>query len=116
MKPNSQYSTDCAPIYREIPWHPERKKTSLTCEIPEVSSVNWANIYLHLSLDATSTAFGVKKTHDNMAKPVPLTPEKKITDDPMIVADPEPVAGAMDDLDLEGMPDPLHSDRMDHSN
>lgn len=46
-----------------------------------------------------------------MAKPVPLTPEKKITDDPMIVADPEPVAGAMDDLDLEGMPDPLHSDR-----
>jgi hypothetical protein len=72
--------------------------------------------YLHPSLDATSTAFGVKKTHDNMAKPVPLTPEKKITDDPMIVADPEPVAGAMDDLDLEGMPDPLHSDRMDHSN
>ncbi|KOS40471.1 hypothetical protein ACN38_g8651 [Penicillium nordicum] len=44
-----------------------------------------------------------------MANPVPLNPEKRIADDSSMidgkngVADPEPIAGTMDDLDLEQM-------------
>lgn len=55
-----------------------------------------------------------------MANPVPLNPEKRIADDSSMidgkngVADPEPIAGTMDDLDLERMPNPLHSGRIEH--
>jgi hypothetical protein len=49
-----------------------------------------------------------------MAKSIPLHPEKKMTDDQsMTVEDSDPVAGTMDDLNLERMPNPLYSDRMD---
>jgi hypothetical protein len=49
-----------------------------------------------------------------MANRVPLNPEKKIADDSSMVdgkngvADPEPVAGIMDNLNLERMSNPLH--------